>query len=491
MFKQKVKFPLDSYNTANSSKPLKTNSKENNMSFQLDKSLTRLSNGLSLSLCKLATTCAKPIQEKKRIRSSKSYVKGCKAHLKENGHENSLYSESRNLLKSVNIPDAITTLKKVSETIHQIKKANEDFSAYGTYSGQHKQLQSRKSLNSTIQRGIRKAAQSMKGKRSHNSGTDSSMKIKSGIIKDTSKCFEIKKELIASLKTGLKNVDKENYETNKALSEKFDVINETFNEVINLDNGYKNVLKYIQTKFVELFDEYNKSYKTTKDNLEKTQTKLSKLNEEFDTSKSENEKLKSDIAKLKEEIDQKSGLLEGQKAALKTKNSEIQNIKNNANKKIKELSKNLAALYNENKELAEIVESLYSELQHNKSKGKIVKKIVKGGIDNGDYKNKKKSLNKTVVEIGKNKVKVPVLDLSRLTNRKPAKLKVVQYCDNEGSEDNSEAINPDDSNIGINTYNIIEYVIENSESQAEEEGGDYIEYTEDDPVEMSDGLKTN
>jgi chromosome segregation ATPase len=327
------------------------------------------------------------------------------------------------------ISDALSTLKKVSEILHQVKKSNGNSSAYGTYTGQYKSVLNRKSLNSTMQKGGKRTAQSIKPKQAK----------RMSIVEDES----TKKDLILNLKSNLKR------EKKGSMIERFAAINETFSEVIELSNEYKAILKQIQSSMQHLFGAYNDQYKQVKDNYERSQVELLKAKTSLDSLQSENEKLKTEIESLKEKSKQE---VEKQR---KVYDDEIKVIKNQANKKIREVSHDLAVLYNENKELTEVAESLYAELQQSKDNKKVVKKLIK--VNSKDNVPKKTKISE--VKVGKNNVKVPTLDLSTINTKKETKLKVVEYCKDGESENNSN-----------------EGSVEESNMESEELGIDYLEY---------------
>ena len=108
---------------------------------------------------------------------------------------------------------------------------------------------------------------------------------------------------------------------------------------------------------------------------------------------------------------------------LKEKKKEITQIKEASNKKLKELSDDLAALYLENKELIDTVKTLSKQLDEFKQKSPSYN-------DTKGYLNVLKE-NMPMVIIGKNKVKVPKLNFAALSPAESAKLKVVEYYDND------------------------------------------------------------
>lgn len=417
MFKSRVKTGLDFHIpiALSHNKTSKCTLKENNLSLQIEKKQKHALAGSSTSFFKVYTS-SKPMQGKK-MKASKSCAKGFRSRLEERAENG-----SRNLLKSMQIPDAISTLKKVSEILHQVKKSNDNCLSYNTCSGQHKSAASRKSLNTTMQK---RAAQSMKRKQSQHS------KRPSLVERDCNKKPLHSLQLIA-------NLGKEKGKGKQSFIQKFDDINETFSEVIELSSDYKNILRQIQKSLQQLFSNYDEQ---AKDNFERTQIEVLKSKSQLDSLQSENERLRKENEVLKESAKQAAAESEKQRTALKM---EINTVKKQANKKIKDISHDLAVLYNENKELSEVAESLYAELQQSKGQKKVIKKCIKVNSEGGVQEQTKK-LSKTVVEVGKNNIKIPTLDLSSLiTKKKAMKLKVVEYCKNE----ESDAANEENSNEG-------------------------------------------
>jgi len=406
MFKSKANSGLDSHIpiSLNQTKSSMFNLKENYMSFHMSRKPKHTLNTSSISLFKLYTF-SKPTQPKK-VKTSKSYAKGLRSHLNENQLENG--KESRNLLKSMQLPDALSTLKKVSEILHQVKKSNGNNSAYETYAGQRKSVFNKKPLNSTMQKGGKRTAQSIKPKQYKKMSTIES------------EC--IKKELITNLKSSIKKEKKE------SMIQRFAAINDTFSEIIELSNEYKNALKQIQRSLQDLFNNYNDQHKQVKDSYERSQIELLKTKALFDSLQSENEKLKKENESLIEKNRQEIG------KQREVCNGEIKAIKDKANKKIKDISHDLAVLYNENKELTEVAETLYAELQQSKDNKKVIKKLIKvNSEDNVPKKDKMKA-----VKVGKNNIRIPTLDLSTINTKKATKLKVIEYYKDGESEDNSD-----------------------------------------------------
>jgi len=228
------------------------------------------------------------------------------------------------------------------------------------------------------------------------------------------------KTLIIQLLTSLNLLERQKGKCGieELLKKKYEAIDRTINEVINVDSKYNDVIKQIQVKIQELFMGYEQVNKDIKRELEEEKGKQ----EEF---KIEREKLATEIKKMEVANNRLN-------EDVKKKIEEMQEFRKNAQVQFKGLSFDLNELYKENKKLASIANQLYLELKKTKKdEAALIQRLNKS----------KKSKEETkIIEIGKNKVKMPTLNISGLIKKKPVKLKVVKYYKgvNNSSEESSE-----------------------------------------------------
>ena len=167
----------------------------------------------------------------------------------------------------------------------------------------------------------------------------------------------------------------------------------------------------MRRKFNELYLEQDKNYKTRKEKLEKELIKNKNqnelLNNEKNTYTKENEEYKLTITRLKQN---ETELIR-----------KIEELKRQSESRIKEMSADLNDIYNENKGLAKVVKRLFAELkEYKKEEGNFTNSLEKEEesliseeskiVTKAEHKNK----DQVIMEIGKNKVKVPTLDFTKL-----------------------------------------------------------------------------
>eukprot|EP01022_Parablepharisma_sp_SALTPOND_P017315 TRINITY_DN2738_c0_g1_i1.p1 TRINITY_DN2738_c0_g1~~TRINITY_DN2738_c0_g1_i1.p1 ORF type:complete len:817 (+),score=54.78 TRINITY_DN2738_c0_g1_i1:2015-4465(+) len=475
-------------------------SKGNNLSFQFGKTPSRASNGLDLSFCHIVSPSKDFQQSRKKMRGSKSCGKGCglvineseKLNLSSANHTRleSIYApERRNLYKEIMSSskkmrvtkpktDAGSTLSRISEELRRIKNPEINLTTYNTtLPYQNKSASNRKTLNSTttqMQKSVkldRRVTSSVKRKKSrdttvaHNrTEVEPNLDLDSAaIITDTTTAKrmddyngkqEYAKLIAASLANNLKALEKNKEKCGELEmnSKKFTIINETLNGVIHADQVWGDVLKQVQTKLQELHAENENKHKAE---VEGMKMELEKARAELSKEKAQVEILNAEKNKLARENQEKSMALEKQKVGitdLRKQANEAQDIKKQAQLKIRELSEDLTALYKENKKLAKVVKTIYTELQKSKKRERVLVKLLKNGnsesesaeVSEHKQEEKKKDLERKVVEVGKKKVKIPVLDFSRLAPKKPTKLKVVKYY---GGDDLSSEYASEESNM--------------------------------------------
>ena len=341
-------------------------------------SLKNRANGLSQSLCKISTP-----SKQKRIRASKSCIKGCKVTSNEIGKFNTiichdrlssihitekkniqreLTSSSKKIKSNKSKDDAVTTLNRISDALQRIKKSKHMLNEYNsTIPSQKKAASNRKLLNnSNIQtqhtKIDRKPCYNVNRKHSneivgHNREFESSELDSAAVITDTTitgkrieestKYIEYKKAIINNLTNCLKAVDKNKGKDDplEILDKKFLIINEAFNGVINIDNKFRPILKGIQTKFQDVHSDYGKQYKLLKEKhnseILKTKNELSKQKAKITSIKSEQEKLlkeKSELIKRHEKTIKE--LREMDLEIKKQKNDEIIELLKQENNKL-------------------------------------------------------------------------------------------------------------------------------------------------------------
>lgn len=429
---------------------------------------TAISNVLNPSFCKVATP-----SKQKRIRGSKSCIKGCKlnasdlaantfsACIRPNSiHIPNAYRDSSGKKPKAKT-DALSTLNKISEALQRIKKPELPPSAYSTVPSQKKFASNRKLLNNT----------SVKRKRSNEGGrgdvensdldsaaiiTDATVTAKR--IEESSKYMEYKKAIIHNLTNNLKAVEREKNKSDpkQTLDRKFAVISEAFKEVIALDSQFRSVLKSIQGRYQELHSEYDKHNKSLRDSLSseicKAQMEMAKQKVKYETVKSEQNKLLKEVKEKLEVIKRQEKII----AELKSEDNKAQQV-NDRNL--------IESLHKENKKLLVLVRRGDKELRNSKKREKALIKLLKeDAAESQDISLSKaqaseKALNKTVVEVGKNKVKVPVLNIAKTASKKPLKLKVVKYYKENNVADELD----EDSSEGKGKCNAVEDVVEESE----------------------------
>eukprot|EP00826_Nyctotherus_ovalis_P065323 TRINITY_DN959_c0_g1_i2.p1 TRINITY_DN959_c0_g1~~TRINITY_DN959_c0_g1_i2.p1 ORF type:complete len:262 (-),score=68.52 TRINITY_DN959_c0_g1_i2:238-1023(-) len=211
------------------------------------------------------------------------------------------------------------------------------------------------------------------------------------------KSIDYGRALTFNLINNLKMLEKtkERYDTEQVFLKSFKIINEALNGVINLDRVFRDVLKQVQQKLQELFNDQQEYYKQNEQNCksksEKAQADL----------KNQNELLKGESEKLAEELARKSDHLEAQKELIEKLKRQL----SITNIKIQDLSLDLNDLYKENRRLSQLSTQLYNKLLKSKETIQLLFDELKGKMHEENEEQK-------VVEVGKNKVKVPSLNLS-------------------------------------------------------------------------------
>ena len=380
------------------------------------KNQSRTANYINLSFYK-TTTPLKLGQQSKKIRKSRSCTKEIKLSsntLSDNTHllESIYGSDKTDFYKDTYIPykeeksnsDAVKTLHKIFESLQRLTKVKDSTSVYNNYIPLHKGDSNRKSL--IKQKGVKKIAHSIKGKRvnTHSEQYENEdYVVEVSIMKALSKAEKV----IAELRT-VKDME--------GVRQCCKVIHEVFNKIISLSGKFGLLLKEILVKYQEVFMNYEEQYKeleiTYKNHQSESLKQINALQSEGDELRKELRKLNEEKNKLLEEVNKHEDLISKSKKELQVQSRLMKSMKDCANKKIKELSEDLSLLYKENKKLTKIIKELCAEFGACKAKSRVM------------------------IEVGKKAIKIPKLDLSILTLRKPAKLKVVHYYNNESKQSN-------------------------------------------------------
>lgn len=390
-----------------------------NGSFHPRKNPSRTANKVNLSFYKTVTP-SKLGQNSRKMRESRSCAKGLKAagdmHLTADTRLSSIYSSDFSdpytfHKKERSKSDAVKTLHKISESLERLTRSRES-SVYNCM-GAHKRSLNKKGL--AMQRRVKRPAQSVK-RRGNRSAEE----------EDWEEAERARKifELMAGNRSG---------KDAKGLRQKSNAVGKAFNEVIGLNWRFRSVLKQIQIKYQEVFLDYEAQCKGLEQTLEDSQAQSSILQLERDKLKAEIKELAETNAKLLNEINKKESTIQKLNGDLQVQSKKARLMKMQADKEIKGLSEDINLLYTENKKLTSTINELCAELRERQSEVLLAK-----------------GKEKTVIGVGKNEIKIPRLDLSSLVRRKPAKLKVVQYYNNDVEVSNCDG--PNDSHIGTSIY---------------------------------------
>ena len=506
-----------------------------NLSFQLNPTSDHALKGLDLSFNHVVSqTPTKDFQQqlRKKMRGSKSCGK-CfnlaetdKLNLSSYSNftrlesiyapekKNTLYKEIMSSSKKAKAVKAKcetnpgNTLSRISEELKKINKADTSLAVYSTalpYSSHSKPKRSSILNNSTVSQASRKldrhtTASSVKRKRSREnvfvrgkSDADQVSEIDSAAnITDTttaqrfedhynkSQHSDHSKALGNKLLNNLKGIErsKDKLRPEEISSKKFATINDTLNEIINNDHAFGEILKLLQSKLSELNTESTSVHKAQTDSLksELDKAKLALANDNVRIETLNNEK-----AKLAKENGEKSAVIEKQKTSIQELKKQLNETQNQAQDNINELSQNVGVLYKENKKLAGVVKKLFTELKKSKKREGVLSKLLKGDHQEEadaaepmeeEEEDKKKALNKTMVEVGKKKVKIPVLDFSKLAPKKPTRLKVVTYYNNHNNgKGNADNINSESAGESEGQEMFVQ------EDDGDDDNGEVEEYT--------------
>ena len=450
-------------NNSNSSVQFISRPKPTNLSFQLSSTKKCNSNlGFSQTI----------ITQQKKLRSSKSCAKGCKLGVNESGKSNIPLSTQYNWLESIYAPDKVNIYKAILSSSKKLpnnqstdnkknpsrydeKKAEKSIYSSLIYLSQNKSASNRRLINNSALQ--KNATRSVKRKKSKVNNLEKTLEIdpSTGLTNATTAKYKdnsneyienaLSSTLINNLKMIISNNNTDNFDN--MLHKKFEIINEAFNGAIIQGHSFRNVLKQIQSLYQELFADYNSQFKVFKEGLKS-------LKDDFNKYKEQSKNDKDSLNKL---IDTKTVEIENKNIVIKKLKSEAENIKKQANEQIKEITEDLNELYNENKRLTKVAKKLYNELCKSKDQQDQLEQFIE---EKSQYKIEMphKVFEKKILEIGKNKVKLPTLDLTRLESKKPARLKVVEYYKGDNDSEEQSVIEISASEGGIF---IIYYVVYN------------------------------
>ena len=385
-------------------------------------------NGVNMSLCQMSNLKKNSIQ-KKYLRNSKSCTKGniysgnkldlssstrfCNCDKKESHSifattkklktkKESLYRISDEFRKTKKSASNITQIHPLKNSETSIRKSNISFEKHGKID----------TLDSSNWND---------NKSEHEIHLDINSPLT--IVENRSlKQIDYASTLTSNFKKALKIIDMDTQQNNMEVTfnRKFNIIIETINEISNADKMFKDTLNQIQLKLQELLKQQGGYYKNINNQLK---TELNKVRLEF---KIQCEKSKNEQKKLIEEIKEKSNILEIQTKGINKYKKQM----GETEVKIRELSLDLNDLYKENKELGVLSNGLYAKLVNAKDN---IETLI------GELMNKNCNVNAKVIEIGKNKIKIPSLNFS-----------IVNYHHQYGLDEDLEELNP--ANI-LHNYN--------------------------------------
>jgi len=299
------------------------------------------------------------------------------------------------------------TLYRISDEFRKLKKSTCNASLSHPF--HNNQTPTRKELNSTVPdklKGNKITSESLnrnyitthsKGDNERSSEVDSPLTFTETAT--GTKSVDYSRALTFSLINNLKMLEKtkDKYDTEQLFVKSFKIINETFNGVINLDRIFKDVLKQIQQRLQELFNEQQEYYKKTKEGLK---IKADKVQAEL---KKQNEDLKVENEKIVKELDKKSNHTQAQNELIEKLRKQI----DLTNMKIQDLSLDLNDLYKDNRRLSQLSTQLYGKLIRARENVQCLFEELKSKMEEEKTEHK-------VIEVGKNRIKVPSLNLSVL-----------------------------------------------------------------------------
>ncbi len=236
--------------------------------------------------------------------------------------------------------------------------------------------------------------------------------------------------IASALSANLREVDRVGISEDEAVSRKSQILADTMSRLATaVDNTcLAEVLRQLQTLAAGLIQ--GKAAKLSEENA--------RLHEELAAANARAEKDRLEFA---------AGL-QDQKSEVSKIKAELSEVRRAAKRDSQAKMREMEALREESGKLAEAARRLFGKLEESKKREATLVRLLKGESDSeveadiefqqDSGEEEDKALNRTVIEIGKRKVKMPVLDFSRLAPPKPSKLKVVEYFkdgDNSGAEE--------------------------------------------------------
>ena len=276
-------------------------------------------------------------------------------------------------------------------------------------------------------------------------------------LEEQAKMIEFAKSITANLKRAMRDLDqkKSQWAQCNTNSKKQQILRGYFNEIVNKDPYFGDFLKEYNKINEECNNESFNKLNIEHQNLQKEfqalkeeKNEITRKNEDLQNEKIKLEKEHTDVTtKYEQEATKlKQDLAECRKELEKTK----KNLRDDfiSPDKIQELTEDINGLYKENGHLRSVAKRLYDELKKSRTRENMLVKLLKGETDSqGDAESliinqkdngaaDKPKYNATLIEVGKNKIKIPSLDFSKLAPKKPTKITVVKYKKN-GSSENS------------------------------------------------------
>lgn len=266
------------------------------------------------------------------------------------------------------------------------------------------------------------------------------------------------------------------YKGQELKQKKEEMLRQQFADIINVDPFFGSILKQVKDCYEDAVKESDKFMK------EKYEMKIQAIQQEYEKNKEglkkeneKNERLVKEILLKTKERDEQAALIESQKQTIALLKKQNVDEKKHSSQEIKltqekaqKLEEELNAIYQENEKLTIIVKQLYSGLKQSKMRENTLMGFLKGDERIPQIpKNKshsiapcKKSIGEPsiplrIIEVGKNKVKIPVLDFSKLAPKKPSKITIVKYQSNSSNSDYSASALDQDQDQDQESNNIV------------------------------------
>ena len=236
------------------------------------------------------------------------------------------------------------------------------------------------------------------------------------------------KAMISNMRNKLQILEnnKGNYKINDMFSAKFTIINGLFNDAILLNEPFKDILMELQSRINELYNDHNKYINNKEKEVSKLKTELESKIQYINDVKMSNDKLINEAKEQSISLNRQKELIK----ELMIKINEYQDLNNKAENKIEQLTLDVSDLYKENIQLAKIIKKLNMKLSKSKEQMSELKNILN---ENGKLFPVKQHENEIIEKnikyqvVGKNKIKMPILDFDKLPPKEISQLKIVQY----------------------------------------------------------------